>query len=104
MSRIVQNGVEINRPFIAVQVNYRESRHSYIYGENRLTLAPGLSAWGLLYSDHIAGEGATNLALRDQRLALHWVNENIAALGGNPAKVTIWVCSCYRQQRLLTQD
>jgi len=52
MSKIVQNGVDIGRPFIAVQVNYR------------------LSAWGFLFGDQVAGEGATNLGLRDQRLGV----------------------------------
>lgn len=72
MSVIVQNGVEIGRPFIAVQINYR------------------LSAWGFMYGDQIAGEGSTNIGLRDQRLGLHWVQENIAAFGGDPKQVTIW--------------
>ena len=68
----MQNGVEIDRPFVGVSINYR------------------LSAWGFLFSDQVLGSGNTNLGLRDQRLALHWVHENIAAFGGDPSKVTIW--------------
>jgi len=59
MSKIVQNGVDIGRPFIAVQVNYR------------------LSAWGFLFGDQVAGEGATNLGLRDQRLGVSLNRSNI---------------------------
>jgi cholinesterase len=31
----------------------------------------------------------TNLGLRDQRLAVEWLRDNIAAFGGNPAKIVI---------------
>ncbi|KAL4983318.1 Alpha/Beta hydrolase protein [Aspergillus falconensis] len=72
MSAIVANAQRIGKPFIAVTINYR------------------LSTWGFLNSAEIKEAGATNLGLRDQRLALHWIQENIAAFGGDPKKVTIW--------------
>ncbi|KAF7592703.1 hypothetical protein BBP40_012607 [Aspergillus hancockii] len=72
MSAIVANAYRIGKPFVAVSLNYR------------------LSAWGFLSSSEINNSGNTNLGLRDQRLALQWVQENIGAFGGDPNKVTIW--------------
>lgn len=72
MSFIVQQSQEMGTPFIAVSPNYR------------------LSLWGFLYSQEVVDAGITNLGMLDQRLALHWVQENIAAFGGDPRKVTIW--------------
>ncbi|GAA6040147.1 hypothetical protein JCM8097_002053 [Rhodosporidiobolus ruineniae] len=46
------------------------------------------SGLGFLASDE-SGEDV-NLGLYDQRLALNWVQENIAAFGGDPSKVSIW--------------
>lgn len=56
--------MEIGKPIIGVSINYR------------------LSAWGFLYSREMQGSGDTNLGLRDQRLALHYLQENIGAFGG----------------------
>jgi cholinesterase len=38
----------------------------------------------------VQNEGSTNLGLKDQRLALNWIRENIGAFGGDRDKVTIW--------------
>ncbi|KAF2100500.1 alpha/beta-hydrolase [Rhizodiscina lignyota] len=72
MSFMVQNSVKIGKPIIGVSINYR------------------LATWGFLNSNEVQGTGNTNLGLRDQRLALHWVQENIGAFGGDPSKVTIF--------------
>ena len=71
-SEIVQLSTEIGKPFVAVSINYR------------------LQAFGFLFGTAIQNAGVANLGYKDQRLALHWVQENIAAFGGDPAKVTIF--------------
>ncbi|KAF4126953.1 Carboxylesterase type B [Geosmithia morbida] len=72
LSFIVEESVRAGSPIIATSINYR------------------LHNWGFLHSDALVAEGSTNLGFRDQRLALHWVRENIAAFGGDPERVTIW--------------
>ncbi|KAK5120499.1 hypothetical protein LTR85_006154 [Meristemomyces frigidus] len=72
LSFIVDNSVQIGKPIIGVSIAYR------------------LTAWGFLQSQEVSGSGNTNMGLRDQRLALHWLQENIGAFGGDTEKVTIW--------------
>jgi carboxylesterase type B len=69
----VQNSVKIGKPIMGVSIAYR------------------LSAWGFLYSDEMFGQGLANMGLRDQRLALHWVQENIAAFGGVFLTLVKWI-------------
>ena len=68
----VQRSVAMGQEVIYVSVNYR------------------VGGFGFLAGSELAKEGSTNLGLRDQRLGLEWVAENIAAFGGDPTKVTIW--------------
>ncbi|KAK3628363.1 hypothetical protein LTR56_018631 [Elasticomyces elasticus] len=70
-SFIVQQSCETGMPILAVSINYR------------------LSSWGFLYGQAIQDAGQTMNGFRDQRLALQWIQENIAAFGGDPTKVTI---------------
>ncbi|KAJ5214782.1 Carboxylesterase type B active site protein [Penicillium cf. viridicatum] len=72
MSRIVKTSVDMGSPTILVSINYR------------------LSGWGFISGSVAQGEGALNIGLHDQRLALRWIQENIEAFGGDPARVTVF--------------
>ncbi|EMD59087.1 hypothetical protein COCSADRAFT_176311 [Bipolaris sorokiniana ND90Pr] len=72
MSFIVEQSVLNKKPVIGISINYR------------------MAAFGFLYSKEVKKAGAENLGLRDQRLAMQWVNKHISAFGGDPSKVTIW--------------
>lgn len=37
-----------------------------------------------------AGSGSPNVVILDQRMALEWVADNIAAFGGDPSKILLW--------------
>src|SRR5258707_387093 len=51
-----------------------------------VTINYRVGAEGLLY----LGKGNANLGLLDQIAALRWVQENIAAFGGDPGNVTLF--------------
>lgn len=72
LSYIVDNSVAIGKPFIGVSINYR------------------LNGFGFLTSDEISQKGFTNVGLRDQIQAIHWINENIEGFGGNPNHLVLW--------------
>lgn len=72
MSFIVEQSVAAGKPFIGVNLNYR------------------LQLYGFMYGSDFVEAGLGNLGYKDQHLALRWLQENIAAFGGDPAKVTIW--------------
>ncbi|QIW95855.1 hypothetical protein AMS68_001373 [Peltaster fructicola] len=68
----VQQSILNGQPIVAVTVAYR------------------VGGFGFLPGKELADEHSTNLGLRDQRLGLEWVADNIKAFGGDPSKVTIW--------------
>jgi cholinesterase len=70
-SYLVNASVAIQKPIIAVSINYR------------------VGGWGFLASKEVSATGVSNIGLYDQRLALKWIQENIHAFGGDPEKVTI---------------
>lgn len=72
LSGIVATSQAMGRPIIAASMNYR------------------LGMWGFLQSPQVLAEGSSNAGLLDQRLALHWLQENIAAFGGDPDRVVVW--------------
>lgn len=63
--------VERSQSHIVVTINYR------------------LNIFGFPNARGLAG-GYQNLGILDQRAALEWVRDNIAAFGGDPARITQW--------------
>lgn len=72
LSGVVKVSQDMGQPVIAVSMDYR------------------LGMWGFLQTPALLAEGNSNAGLLDQRLALHWVQENIAAFGGDPDRVVVW--------------
>ncbi|PPR05964.1 hypothetical protein CVT24_004628 [Panaeolus cyanescens] len=68
---IIQQSVQRGKPIIFVSINYR------------------LNTFGFLASRDVPPKDL-NAGLLDQTLALNFVQDNIAAFGGDPTKVTLW--------------
>jgi carboxylesterase type B len=72
LSGIVKVSQDMGQPVMAVSMNYR------------------LNMYGFLQSPQLLAEGSSNAGLLDQRMALQWVQENIASFGGDPSRVVVW--------------
>ncbi|USP77594.1 hypothetical protein yc1106_04868 [Curvularia clavata] len=68
---MIKQSVENGQPIMHVAMNYR------------------LGFFGFGNSDSLKQEGSMNAGLRDQRAAIEWVRDNIAAFGGDPERITI---------------
>lgn len=71
-TNMVSESVKMDQPVIYVSFNYR------------------VGPWGFLGGKSVQAEGSTNNGLRDQRLALEWVQDNIGYFGGDKDRVTIF--------------
>ncbi|SPO06786.1 related to para-nitrobenzyl esterase [Cephalotrichum gorgonifer] len=69
---LVLESIENGLPVLHVAINYR------------------LGFFGFATSDSLLAEGSGNAGMRDQRLALEWIRDNIANFGGDPERVTIF--------------
>jgi carboxylesterase type B len=65
-------GLAMGKPVVYVAINYR------------------VGGFGFMPGKEILADGSANLGLLDQRMALQWVADNIAAFGGDPDRITIW--------------
>ncbi|KGO55122.1 Carboxylesterase, type B [Penicillium expansum] len=64
-TKIVADSITAGKPIIFVSINYRLNIFSFGDGKER------------------------NLALKDQRLGIEWVRQNIAGFGGDPENITL---------------
>ncbi|BGP37499.1 hypothetical protein JCM10450v2_001404 [Rhodotorula kratochvilovae] len=73
-ANFVKRSVSLGKPVVFVSMNYR------------------LNSFGFLPGREAAADStvSVNAGLLDQRLALEWVQQNIASFGGDPSKVTIF--------------
>lgn len=68
---MILQSIDNGHPVISVQINYR------------------LGIFGFAQSAALKKEGSENAGLRDQRMALEWVQKHISHFGGNPHNVLI---------------
>ena len=67
----MNKSMAIGTPIVCGAVNYR------------------VSEFGFLAGKQLREDGSTNIGLRDQKLALQWVAESIAAFGGDTGRITL---------------
>ncbi|KAJ5889070.1 alpha/beta-hydrolase [Penicillium taxi] len=68
---LVQRSVKMGQPIMGIALNFRKG------------------AFGFLTSRDVQNAGELNAGIRDVRMALDWIQENIQGFGGNPDEVTL---------------
>ncbi|KAH8590947.1 Alpha/Beta hydrolase protein [Bisporella sp. PMI_857] len=71
-TKLLKLSASTHRPIIYAAINYR------------------LTIFGFPRSQTLKDNKSLNLGLRDQRLALQWIKDNISAFGGDPEKITVY--------------
>ncbi|KAJ4363463.1 hypothetical protein N0V83_009757 [Neocucurbitaria cava] len=85
---MIRQSVENGAPIIHVAMNYRLGCKSS--GPKYTVVTNQCAVFGFAQSDTLKAEGSENAGLRDQRLAIEWVRDNIEYFGGDPDKITIF--------------
>ncbi|KAK7965826.1 uncharacterized protein PG986_000103 [Apiospora aurea] len=92
-TNMVRISTEIQKPVILVSTVGLPSfgdQPAYTGSPDQLSQNYRLGPLGFLNGKQMAELGLLNIGMLDERLALHWIQENIAAFGGDPSKVTLF--------------
>lgn len=95
MSALVRLSQDMGKPILGGRFLSSFQDEIYRLTHEKVSINYRVNKLGFLQTPEILKEGSSNAGMHDQRLALMWIQENIAAFGGDPSRVTIWgECKC----------
>lgn len=84
---------------------FASMRTSQTYLKRTVSFNYRVNKLGFMATPELLAEGSTNAGMHDQRLALMWIQENLASFGGDPNRVTIWgECKCNQEAVHMTPN
>ena len=86
---MILQSVANGSPIMHVEINYRLNGQMPRWSPSVSCAADRFAVFGFAQTDALISETSANAGIRDQRLALDWIQQNIAAFGGDSSKVTI---------------